>query len=175
MLLEIRAICAQSRTCRRTTTIDAYPAHLSDPQRAALEKLRRDIKAAAPAAEECISYDIPGYRLGSKLLVSFGAAKNHCSSILELTPFGLTRRSLSDMSWPKGRFDFPLKNLYQPALSRSWSERALPSMAELVSQPRHPFLVRERQLIGNASRCHAHKRKRAGCRSRRIRRSSHHN
>src|SRR4029077_8732952 len=60
-------------------TIDDYLARVSATQRAALEKLRRDIKAAAPAAEECLSYDIPGYRLGSRLLVSFGAAKNHCS------------------------------------------------------------------------------------------------
>jgi uncharacterized protein YdhG (YjbR/CyaY superfamily) len=59
-------------------TIDDF-ARVSATERAALEKLRRDIKAAAPAAEECISYDIPGYRLGSRLLVSFGAAKNHCA------------------------------------------------------------------------------------------------
>ena len=60
-------------------TIDDYLARVSATQRVALEKLRRDIKAAARAAEECISYDIPGYRLGSRLLVSFGAAKNHCA------------------------------------------------------------------------------------------------
>ena len=47
-------------------TIDDYLARVSATQRAALEKLRRDIKAAAPAAEECISYDIPSYRLGSE-------------------------------------------------------------------------------------------------------------
>ena len=61
------------------TNIDEYLARVSDPQRTALEKLRRDIRAAAPAAEECISYDIPSYRVGSKLLVSFGAAKKHCA------------------------------------------------------------------------------------------------
>jgi uncharacterized protein YdhG (YjbR/CyaY superfamily) len=33
-------------------TIDDYLARVSATQRAALEKLRRDIKAAAPAAEE---------------------------------------------------------------------------------------------------------------------------
>ena len=33
-------------------TIDVYLARVSATQRAALEKLRRDIKAAAPAAEE---------------------------------------------------------------------------------------------------------------------------
>jgi uncharacterized protein YdhG (YjbR/CyaY superfamily) len=60
-------------------TIDDYLAPLSKDKRAALEKLRRDIKSAAPEAEECISYDIPGFRLGGRLLVSFGAAKNHCA------------------------------------------------------------------------------------------------
>jgi uncharacterized protein YdhG (YjbR/CyaY superfamily) len=52
-------------------TIDDYLARVSATQRAALEKLRRNIKSAAPVAEECVSYDIPGYRLGSRLLVSF--------------------------------------------------------------------------------------------------------
>ena len=63
----------------KAQTIDEYLARLNKLQRAALEKLHRDIRAAAPAAEECISYDIPSYRVGSKLLVSFGAAKKHCA------------------------------------------------------------------------------------------------
>jgi uncharacterized protein YdhG (YjbR/CyaY superfamily) len=52
----------------KPTNIDEYLARVSEPQRKALEKLRRDIRAAAPAAEECISYDIPSYRVGSRLL-----------------------------------------------------------------------------------------------------------
>ena len=63
----------------QSPNIDEYLARVSKPQPTALEKLRRDIRAAAPAAEECISYDIPSYRVGSKLLVSFGAAKKHCA------------------------------------------------------------------------------------------------
>ena len=58
--------------------IDAYFARVSDDQRAALEKLRKAIRAAAPKAEECISYGLPAFRLG-KMLVAFGAAANHCS------------------------------------------------------------------------------------------------
>jgi uncharacterized protein YdhG (YjbR/CyaY superfamily) len=53
----------------KAKTIDEYLARLNEPQRAALEKLRRDIRAAVPIADECISYDIPRYRVGSKLLV----------------------------------------------------------------------------------------------------------
>ena len=90
----------------KPTTIDAYLAHLSDPQRAALEKLRRDIKAAAPAAEECISYDIPGYRLGSKLLVSFGAAKNHCSFYPGAHPIRTHKKELVGYELAKGTIRF---------------------------------------------------------------------
>jgi uncharacterized protein YdhG (YjbR/CyaY superfamily) len=64
---------------REVTTPDEYLAALSDDKRRALEKLRKDIRAAAPKAEECISYGIPGFRLKGKLLVSYGAAAKHCS------------------------------------------------------------------------------------------------
>lgn len=41
-------------------TIDEYLAPLSIEKRAALEKLRRAIKAAAPKPQECISYQALG-------------------------------------------------------------------------------------------------------------------
>jgi len=64
---------------RQATTHDEYLAALSDDQRRALEKLRKDIQLAAPKAEECISYGIPGFRLNGKLLVSYGTAAKHCA------------------------------------------------------------------------------------------------
>jgi len=60
-------------------TIDHYLAGVSPDQRAALEKLRKTIKAAAPKAEECISYQIPAFRFEGRMLVGFCAAKKHCS------------------------------------------------------------------------------------------------
>lgn len=60
-------------------TIDEYLAPLSDDQRAALENLRKNILAAAPAAVECISYQLPAFRLEGRLLVAFGAWANHCA------------------------------------------------------------------------------------------------
>jgi uncharacterized protein YdhG (YjbR/CyaY superfamily) len=59
-------------------TIDAYLAALSADKRAALERLRQTIRAAAPKAEECISYQLPAFRLNG-LLVAFGAKANHCA------------------------------------------------------------------------------------------------
>ncbi len=63
----------------KAETIDEYLAALSDDKRAALEKLRKTIKAAAPKAEECISYQLPAFRLDGKMLVAFGATANHCA------------------------------------------------------------------------------------------------
>lgn len=60
-------------------TVDAYLASLSDDKRAALEKVRRAIKAAAPNAEECISYRLPAFRLNGRMLVAYGATASHCA------------------------------------------------------------------------------------------------
>lgn len=64
---------------RKPETIDEYFADLSDDKRAALIKLRKDIKTAAPKVEECISYQLPAFRLDGKFLVAFGASKRQCS------------------------------------------------------------------------------------------------
>jgi uncharacterized protein YdhG (YjbR/CyaY superfamily) len=59
-------------------TIDDDLAGLSGDQRAALEQLRETIRAVAPEAEECISYQLPAFRLDGPL-VAFGATANHCA------------------------------------------------------------------------------------------------
>ena len=66
----------------KATTHYEYLSALNADQRAALEKLRRTIKAAAPMAEECISYQLAAYRLNGKPLVAFGATANHCAFYL---------------------------------------------------------------------------------------------
>ena len=87
-------------------TIDEYLALVSDEKRAALEKLRRAIQAAAPRAEECISYDVPGFRLGGKLLVSFGVAKKHCSFYPGALPVRTHRDALKGYNTSKGTVRF---------------------------------------------------------------------
>jgi uncharacterized protein YdhG (YjbR/CyaY superfamily) len=71
-------MATRPKTHGRTRTVDDYLAGLSDDKRAALEKLRRTIRAAAPKAEECISYQLPAFRLNG-MLVAFGATANHCA------------------------------------------------------------------------------------------------
>jgi uncharacterized protein YdhG (YjbR/CyaY superfamily) len=62
-------------------TIDEYLAALDTDKRAALEKLRKIIRAAAPKAEECISYQLAAFRQNG-MLVAFGATANHCAFYL---------------------------------------------------------------------------------------------
>lgn len=62
-------------------TIDEYLARLSQDKRQALEQLRATIKAEAPGAEECISYQLPAFRLNG-MLVGFGATSKHCAFYL---------------------------------------------------------------------------------------------
>jgi uncharacterized protein YdhG (YjbR/CyaY superfamily) len=60
-------------------TIDQYLAALSPEHRAALQKVREAVHAAAPGAEECISYGMPAFRLHGKLIAGFKSAASHCS------------------------------------------------------------------------------------------------
>lgn len=88
-------------------SIDQYLSGLDDKPRRALEKLRKDIKTAAPAAEECISYRIPAFRLHGRLLVWFHAASRHCSFFPGAHPIHVHTAVLKKYSISKGtiRFD----------------------------------------------------------------------
>lgn len=61
------------------TSVEDYLAALPEASRAALEKLRKTIKAAAPDATETISYQIPTFTDHGRSLVSYAAFKDHCS------------------------------------------------------------------------------------------------
>ena len=64
---------------KKPKTIDEYFANVGPDYRKTLQKLRQTIQAAAPKAEECISYGIPAFRLDHRFLVFFGAWANHCA------------------------------------------------------------------------------------------------
>jgi uncharacterized protein YdhG (YjbR/CyaY superfamily) len=62
------------------TSVDEYLAGLPADRRAAVETLRRTIRAAAPDATEAIAYSMPAFRShGGQFLVSYAAYKNHYS------------------------------------------------------------------------------------------------
>jgi uncharacterized protein YdhG (YjbR/CyaY superfamily) len=88
--------------------------------RAALEKLRRDIKAATPKAEECISYQIPAFRLDGKVLVYFGAAARHCSFYPGAFPIEALRDELETCDTSKGLSVFRPTSPCRPPSCGNW-------------------------------------------------------
>jgi len=86
-------------------TIDDYLAPLDRDKRAALERLRTIIHQAAPEVEECISYQLPAFRLDGRMLVFFGAGANHCA----FYPGGIVQEfkdELADFETSKGTIRF---------------------------------------------------------------------
>ena len=73
---------ATSRTNAKPANIDEYLARFPADQKAALEKLRKTIRAAAPGAVERISYGLAAFYLDEKPLVALGAAARHCAFYL---------------------------------------------------------------------------------------------
>ena len=84
-----------SKNCHETTkpgrdgppaeSVDDYLAALPADMRAALERLRGAIRAAAPEAEETISYRIPTYRYHGPL-VHFASFPDHASLVVVSRP-----------------------------------------------------------------------------------------
>jgi len=60
-------------------SVEAYLKSLPADQRAAIQQLRETIAAAAPEAEEGITYSMPGFLLDGHGLVSYAAFKDHYS------------------------------------------------------------------------------------------------
>src|SRR5215813_8808943 len=117
----------------KVQSIDEYLMGVSPEQRVALNNLRRTIRAASPRAEECISYQMPAFRLDGRVVAWFGAGARHCA----FYPGGVVdafRSELNDYETSKGtiRFqpDHPLpaglvKRLIKTRIART-AERSTP-------------------------------------------------
>ena len=100
-------------------TIDEYLAALPADTRAALERLRKTIRAAAPKAEECISYRLPTFRLEGRTLVSFGATATHCAFyLLSRSTVAEHTRELEGYDTSKGTIRFQADDPLPAALVR---------------------------------------------------------
>ena len=104
---------------RKPQTIDGYLAALSDDNRAALQNLRKIVRAAAPKAEECISYQLPAFRLDGRVLVAFGATANHCAFyLMSSSTVEAHKDELKDYDTSKGTIRFQADNPLPAALVR---------------------------------------------------------
>jgi uncharacterized protein YdhG (YjbR/CyaY superfamily) len=59
--------------------VDEYLRGLEEPKRSTLEALRRTILEVVPDAEQVISYRVPAFRVGEKMVAGFAAFRDHLS------------------------------------------------------------------------------------------------
>jgi uncharacterized protein YdhG (YjbR/CyaY superfamily) len=87
--------------------IDAYIATFPKETQGILEALRATIRAAAPEAEEKISYQMPTFALKGNL-VHFAARQNHIGFYPTSSGIEAFKRELAAYSGTKGSVHFPL-------------------------------------------------------------------
>ncbi|MFO1016427.1 MAG: DUF1801 domain-containing protein [Hyphomonadaceae bacterium] len=87
---------------------DAYLAKLSADKRATLEKVRKAIRAAAPDAEEGLSYGMPAFIQG-KPIAGYSASAAHCSYFpMSGAITAQLAEDLAKYEVSKGGFKFPI-------------------------------------------------------------------
>ena len=92
------------RNAKRPANTAEYLDQLPDDQRSALEKLRKQILAAAPKCEEHFGYGLPGFKYNGHPMVYMGAAKNHVA-LYGSVPLGFSDR-LGGFTVSKGTIQF---------------------------------------------------------------------
>jgi uncharacterized protein YdhG (YjbR/CyaY superfamily) len=99
--------------------VDEYLASIPAAKRAALQKIRTAIRAAAPGAEEGFSYGLPAFRLDGRPLVCYGASPNHCS-FFPMSPAVIRAHAddLQKYQTSKGTIRFPAERPLPAALVR---------------------------------------------------------
>ena len=91
----------------KPATIDDYIATASPEVQPILHEIRRTIQAAAPNAEETISYAIPAFRLNG-ILVCFAAFKKHIGLYPPISGDASLMKAIAPYAGPKGNLQFPL-------------------------------------------------------------------
>jgi uncharacterized protein YdhG (YjbR/CyaY superfamily) len=90
------------------SSVDDYLSQVPEEARAALETLRKTIKAAAPSTTETISYQMPTFKYQGRALVGFAAFKNHCSLFPYSTKvMASLKEELKSYVTSKGTIRFP--------------------------------------------------------------------
>ena len=88
-------------------SVEAYFASLEPDRRPALQKLRETIAAAVPAADEGITYGMPGFLVDGRGLVGYMAFDRHYS-FFPMSPAAIDahRDELGDLVTGKGTISF---------------------------------------------------------------------
>lgn len=97
-------------------TIDEFLSDLPDDRRAALERLRQQIRAGAPDAVETIAYGMPAFKLRGRYFVGFGTSKQYCSFYTGRAPVEALAADLTGYRLWKGTINFEVDHPLPPDL-----------------------------------------------------------
>jgi uncharacterized protein YdhG (YjbR/CyaY superfamily) len=89
-------------------TVDEYIATFAPDIQPVLQRIRQTIKAAAPDAEESISYRMPAFKLNG-MLIYFAAFKKHIGLYPPVRGDDSLMRAVKPYAGPKGNLQFPFK------------------------------------------------------------------
>jgi len=98
-------------------TVDDYIATFAPDIQAVLQKIRQTVKAAAPDAEETISYRMPAFKLNG-MLVYFAAFQKHIGLFPPVRGDNGLMQAVRPYAGPKGNLQFPFKKRIPYALIR---------------------------------------------------------
>ncbi len=97
--------------------IDDYLHRLDEPKRSTLSRLRRDIFAVLPDAEQGMSYALPAFKVAGKTIAGFAAFKNHLSYLPHSgSVFPELAEELSAYEKSSGSLRFPVDEPLPPEL-----------------------------------------------------------
>jgi uncharacterized protein YdhG (YjbR/CyaY superfamily) len=88
-------------------TVDAYIAAAAPEARGILERIRATVRAAAPDAQEAISYRMPAFVQGG-VLVYFAAFKQHIGLYPPVCGDARLEKAVARYAGEKGNLRFPL-------------------------------------------------------------------
>ena len=112
--------------------VDEYLANLDEPKRTTLQQLRQTIRSIVPEAEEGISYGMPAYRLGGKVIAGFAAFKNHLSYLPHSgSVFAEMPDDVAGYVTSKGALQFPIERPLPKALVKKLIAIRLRQVAQL--------------------------------------------
>lgn len=90
---------------------------MDEPKRSTLVRLRRDILAVVPDAEQCLSYAVPGFKVAGKTIAGFAAFKNHLSYLPHSgSVFPELSEELAGYAKSAGALRFPVDQPLPPEL-----------------------------------------------------------
>lgn len=117
-------------------SIDAYISDAPASVRPILEQIRQTIRAAAPDAQEVISYRMPAFtRVG--ILVYFAAFKAHIGIYPPVSGDAALVAALAPYAGPKGNLKFPLnESMPYELITRIVRHRVSQEIAKLAAAKR---------------------------------------